>query len=111
MEASLVQELKHKAMKQAITYELLFFTNSRFSDKHICKKKCNKTAHTCPLQLHHAIAQGRILLACLGHCEPRPVKVNPAKNFIQLNIGDASDPFEDDRGINPYSFFSLKNFN
>jgi len=111
VEASLVQELKHKAMKQAITHELLFFTNSRFSDKHFCKKKCNKEGHTCPLQLHHAIAQARILLALLGNCEAHPVKVNPAKNFIQLNVGDPFELIDDDRAINPYSFFSLKNFN
>lgn len=97
-------------MAQAITYELLVFTNSRFPDKHPCKKKCNKADHACPLQLHHVISQGRILLACLGHCESGPIEVNPAKNFIQLKVGDQCKP-DDDKGINPYSFFSPKNFN
>src|ERR1044072_9392932 len=106
-------------MKQAIIHELLISTNSHFSDKHTCKKKCNKTAHACPLQLQHAVSQGKLLLTFLINCEgypyvkenPLPIKANPAKNFIQLNIGDPLDPFEDSKAINPYSFLSLKNFN
>ena len=106
-------------MKQAIFYEVLLFTNSRFTKKHSCQKKCNQDVSTCPLQLHHAVSQGNVLLNLLynheGHSSMRnvapPVKVTPAKNFIQLEIGDPLNPNEDRKAVSPHSFLPLKNFN
>ena len=106
-------------MKQAIFYEVLLFTNSRFPRKHGCQKKCNKDASTCPLQLHHAVSQGNKLLNLLynheGHSSMRsvtpPVRVTPAENSIQLEIGDPLDSSEDRQAVSPHSFLPLKNFN
>jgi hypothetical protein len=106
-------------MKQAIFYEVLFFTNSRFPKKHSCQKKCNKDASACPLQLHHAVSQGNVLLNRLynheGHASMRdiapPVRVTPAKNFIQLEIGGQSGVNEGYQAVSPHSFLPLKNFN
>jgi hypothetical protein len=98
-------------MKQAITHELLFVTSRHFPDKHICKKNCSKEGHTCPLRLLRYVSRAKNLLALLGDPSGHAIKVNPAKNFIELNSGEPFDPIENDKAINPYSFFPLKNFN
>ena len=106
-------------MKQAIFYEVLFVTNSRFPKKHSCQKKCDKDASSCPLQLHHAVSQGNRLLnllynheghACMRNLAP-PVRVTPSKNFVQLEIGDPISPNETHNAVSPHSFLPLKNFN
>jgi len=106
-------------MKQAIFYEVLFFTNSRFPKKRSCQKKCNKDASACPLQLHHAVSEGNRLLNLLynheGHSSMRnvapPVRVTPSGNFVQLEIGDPVIPNENHNAVSPQSFLPLKNFN
>jgi|ERR1043166_8337775 hypothetical protein len=106
-------------MKQAIFYEVLLFANGRFPKKHSCQKKCNKDISTCPLQLHHAVSRGNVLLDLLynheGYSSMRnvapPVRVTPGENFIQLEIGDPPNPNDDRKAVNPHSFLPLKNFN
>jgi hypothetical protein len=114
-----VEELNVKAMNQkAIKYELLFFTNSRFPGKHICKKKCSGTSNACP-SLHSAARLGKpFLISLISFNEKSSVenidaslKIIPAKNFVRLSVGDAFDTSEDQKTINAYSFFPLKHFN
>jgi hypothetical protein len=120
VKSSLVEELKHQAMNQkAINYEILFFTNSRFPGKHVCKKKCSNASDTCPFSLPNTIRLGkRFLISLISSNEKSPVenidaslKIIPAENFVHLSVGDAFDAIEDQKAIDPHSFFPLKHFN
>ena len=103
--------------QEATNYEILFFTNSRFPEKHICRKKCGNTSDACPFSLHSAIRRGKLFLISLISINENSVenidaslKIIPAKNFVHLSVGDAFDTIEDQETINPYSFFPLKHF-
>ena len=104
--------------QEATNYEILFFTNSRFPEKHICRKKCGNTSDACPFSLNSVIRRGKLFLIPLISFNEKSVgnidtslKIIPAKNFVHLSVGDAFDTTEDQKTINPYSFFPLKHFN
>jgi hypothetical protein len=67
--------------------------------------------------LHSAIRRGKLFLISLISSNEKSVenidaslKIISAKNFVHLSVGDAFDT-EDQKTINPYSFFPLKHFN
>jgi hypothetical protein len=68
--------------------------------------------------LHSAIRRGKLFLISLISANEKSVenidaslKIISAENFVHLSVGDAFDTVEDQKTINPYSFFPLKHFN
>ena len=102
--------------QKAINYEILFFTNSRFLEKNICRKKCNNHNKICPFQLHHVVRRGKVFFNSLINFfeelsiedSDSSLKIISAEKFIHISVGNTS---EAEQAINPYSFLPLKYHN
>ncbi len=106
-------------MKQkAINYEVLLFTNTRFSKKEFSEKNFDRVNMPDSCQLQNACWNGLVFEILPDIIQPASAKnpvytweVAAAENFIEVKIGTAPYSIEGATSLNPYLLLSKKNFN
>ncbi|MFI5186211.1 MAG: hypothetical protein ACHQF0_05770 [Chitinophagales bacterium] len=103
---------------RTIHHEVLLFTNTFFSKRQFCETNRNESSDSSCNQLQNACWNGLVFEILPDIIKQTSLKnlnytweVIPAENFIEIKIGAVPFTVSHKASINPYLFYSEKNFN